>query len=42
MVKLGEMVVEKYQGTETRKFGGDVRTEKRTIRYPDKRKEETI
>lgn len=42
MVKLGEIVVRKYEGTEKRKFDVDVKTEKLTIKYPDKRKEEII
>ncbi|MBA3283880.1 MAG: hypothetical protein H0U27_02310 [Nitrosopumilus sp.] len=42
MVKLGEIIVRKYEGTEKRRFGVDVKTEKMTIRYPDKRTEEII
>ncbi len=42
MVKLGEIVVKKYEGIEKRKIDVDVKTEKLTIKYPDKRKEEII
>ena len=42
MVKLGEIVVRKYEGIEKRKIDVDVKTEKLTIKYPDKRKEEII
>jgi stress response protein YsnF len=42
MVKLGEIVVKKYEGVERRKIDVDVKTEKLTIKYPDKHKEEII
>jgi hypothetical protein len=42
MVKLGEIVVKKYEGIEKRKIDVDVKTEKLTIKYPDKHKEEII
>jgi stress response protein YsnF len=42
MVKLGEIVVNKYEGIEKRKIDVDVKTEKLTIKYPDKHKEEII
>ncbi|MDP8907082.1 MAG: DUF2382 domain-containing protein [Thermoproteota archaeon] len=42
MVKLGEIVVRKYEGIEKRKIDVDVKTEKLTIKYPDKHKEEII
>ncbi len=42
MVKLGEIVVKKYEGIEKRKVDVDVKTEKITIRYPDRHKEEII
>ncbi len=42
MVKLGEIVVKKYEGIEKRKIDVDVKTEKLTIKYPDKHREEII
>ena len=42
MVKLAEIVVTKYEGTEKRKIYVDVKTEKLTIKYSDKHKEEII
>ena len=42
MVKLGEIVIKKYEGIEKKKINVDVRTEKITIKYPDKRKEEIL
>ncbi|HYO07226.1 MAG TPA: DUF2382 domain-containing protein [Phototrophicaceae bacterium] len=42
MVKLGEIVVKKYEGIEKRNIDVDVKTEKLTIKYPDKHKEEII
>lgn len=42
MVKLGEIVIKKYEGVEKKKIDVDLRTEKITIKYPDKRKEEIL
>ncbi len=40
MVKLGEIVVKKYEGLEKRKVDVDIKTEKITVKYPDRHKEE--
>jgi stress response protein YsnF len=42
MVKIGEIVVRKYQTKEKQKIDVDVKSEQLTIKYPDNRKEEII
>ena len=42
MVKIGEIVIRKYQTTEKQKIDVDVKSERLTIKYPDDRKEEII
>jgi stress response protein YsnF len=42
MVKLGEVVVKKYEINEKQKIDVEVKTEQLTIKYPDNHKEEII
>ncbi len=42
MVKLGEIVIKKYQINENKKIEVDVKTEHLTVKYPDNYKEEII
>ena len=42
MVKLGEIVVKKYEVNEKQKIDVEVKTEQLTIKYPDNHKEEII
>lgn len=40
MVKLGEIVIKKYELNEKQKIDVEVKTEKLTVIYPDSRREE--
>ena len=40
MVKLGEIVIKKYEINEKQKIDVEVKTEKLTVIYPDNRREE--
>ncbi len=42
MVKLGEIVIKKYETNEKQKIEIDVKSEQLTIKYPDNHKEEII
>jgi stress response protein YsnF len=42
MVKLGEILIRKYQTTEKQKICVDIKKEKLTIKYPDNHKEEIV
>ena len=42
MVKLGEIVIEKYQTNEKKKIDIEVKKERITIKYPGNHKEEII
>ena len=42
MVKIGEIVIRKYQTNEKQKIDVDVKTEQLTIKYPNNRKEEIL
>jgi stress response protein YsnF len=42
MVKIGEIVIKKYQTSERQKIDVDVKSEQLTIKYPDDRKEEIM
>ena len=42
MVKLGEIVIKKYQTNEKKKIEIEVKKERITIKYPDNYKEEII
>jgi stress response protein YsnF len=42
MVKIGEIVIRKYQTNEKQKIDVDIKSEQLTIKYPDDRKEEII
>lgn len=42
MVKIGEIVIRKYQTTEKQKIDVDIKSEKLIVKYPDKRQEEIV
>jgi len=42
MVKIGEIVIRKYQTIEKQKINVDVKKEKLTIKYPNNHKEEIL
>ncbi len=42
MVKIGEIVIRKYQTIEKQKIDVDVKKEKLTIKYPNNHKEEIL
>jgi hypothetical protein len=42
MVKLGEIVIKKYEINEKQKIDVEVKTEQLTVKYPDHHKEEII
>ena len=42
MVKIGEIVIRKYEINEKQKIDVDLKSEQLTIKYPDNRKEEII
>ncbi|MBA3751056.1 MAG: DUF2382 domain-containing protein [Nitrosopumilus sp.] len=42
MVKLGEIIIKKYETNEKQKIDIDIKTEKLTVKYPDNHKEEII
>ncbi|MGN6350704.1 MAG: DUF2382 domain-containing protein, partial [Candidatus Nitrosocosmicus sp.] len=42
MVKIGEIIIRKYQTTEKQKIDVDIKSEKLIVKYPDNRQEEIM